>query len=183
LKTANCPVTEGSGAFSPTAPDDETAPPATFWYGNTGLWTNLQVDGTLRGLNQNAIGLRQKVFWWHPGFDGKSEQKPELTVTGRRLDSAGSFVQSPPATNAFDGWAILGLIFPLSGAGSSPVGTEVILFRSSSQSSHYGCSPTSRWSRQRCCDRERCGPARAVTPSPATLVSRWATTRNRSNRQ
>jgi hypothetical protein len=56
-------------------------------------------------------GLRQKVFWWHPGFDGRIEQRPKLTVAGRRLDGAGSFVRPPPATNAsnagFGGWTIL----------------------------------------------------------------------------
>jgi hypothetical protein len=106
-ENANCPVTEGHSSFSPPAPYAEAALPGSFWHGHPGLWTMLQVDGTWRGLNQHVDGFRQKVFWWHPGFDGKSEQKPELTVTGRRLDGAGSFVQLPPATNAFDGWAIL----------------------------------------------------------------------------
>jgi len=120
-QTANCPITRvGSPPFSPPAPYPETAPPGTFWYGTEGLWTMLRVDGTWQRLPHNANGFRQKVFWWHPGFDGRTEQKPELTVMGRRLNGEGSFTRLPPATNAsnagFGGWTILtGIDVPTTG--------------------------------------------------------------------
>ena len=48
--------------------------------------------GTWAGLPRNERGFRQKVFWWHPGFDGRVEGRPDLKVTGRRLDGPESFV-------------------------------------------------------------------------------------------
>ena len=71
-------------------------------------------------VNATWQGLRQKLFWWHPGFDGRIEQQPKLTVTGRRLDAKDSFVRPPPATNAlnagFGGWTILtGVDLPTTG--------------------------------------------------------------------
>jgi hypothetical protein len=121
FQAANCPITTAdSPRFSPPAPYPATAPVGTFWYGTESLWTMLPVEGTWQGLPHNANGFRQKVFWWHPGFDGRTEQKPELTVIGRRLDGTGSFRRLPPATNAsnagFGGWTILtGLDVPTTG--------------------------------------------------------------------
>jgi hypothetical protein len=120
-QAANCQVTTAPNPpFVPPAPYPATVPAGIFWYGTDDLWTTLRVDGTWHGLPRNANGFRQKVFWWHPGFDGRIERTPELTVTGRRLDAAGSFVRPPPATNAesadFGGWTILtGIDVPTAG--------------------------------------------------------------------
>lgn len=105
---ATCPITTvPDSPFAPPEPYPALAPPGTFWYGTQDLWTALPIDGSWQGL-------RQKVFWWHLGFDGRTEHKPQLTVAGRRLDGAGSFVRAPPATNAsnagFGGWTILALV-------------------------------------------------------------------------
>jgi hypothetical protein len=114
-QVGNCPIATASiPPFSPPAPYPVSAPAGMFWHGNDDLWTRLPIDGSWRGLPVNGSGFRQKVFWWHPGFDGGAESRPEMTVTGRRLDGAGSFVRPAPATNAshadFGGWTILTLI-------------------------------------------------------------------------
>lgn len=97
--------------FTAPAPYPSNAPHANFWHGHEGLWTMLGADGTWAGLPRNDRGFRQKVFWWHPGFDGRVEAQPDLKVTGRRLDGPESFVHAVPATNAhhvdFGGWTIL----------------------------------------------------------------------------
>jgi hypothetical protein len=119
--TTNCPITPVvEPPFSPPPPYPRTAPPGTFWFGTERLWTMITVGGTWRGLSRNDSGLRQKVFWWYPGFDGRTEPQPELTVTGVRLDHAGWFTRLPPATNAFNagfgGWTILtGIDVPTTG--------------------------------------------------------------------
>jgi hypothetical protein len=106
-RLAACAVTTvAEPPFSPPVPYSAMAPPGTFWFGTEDLWTALPTDGSWPGL-------RQKMFWWRPGFDGRTEQKPQLTVVGRRLDGAGSFVRPPPATNASNaglgGWTMLAL--------------------------------------------------------------------------
>lgn len=42
----------------------------------------LPVDGKWGRPPANAAGLRQKVFWWYPSFDGRIEPTPALTVGG-----------------------------------------------------------------------------------------------------
>ncbi len=49
-------------------------------------------DGVWRGL-ATPQGFRDKVFWWSVDWDWKTEMRPKLIVTGRRLDAA-----APPAT-------------------------------------------------------------------------------------
>ena len=110
-QTTECAVTTTpQSPFTAPAPYPAQAPSSGFWHGNERFWTMLGSDGTWAGLPRNERGFRQKVFWWYPGFDGRVEGRPELTVFGRRLDGPGSFV-SGPATNAhhvdFGGWTIL----------------------------------------------------------------------------
>jgi hypothetical protein len=125
---ASCSVTAPRDpAFVPPAPYPRHAPePGTFWYGTPGLWTMLSVDGTWRSLHPNALdnarrgprslprgeaGYRQKVFLWRPGYDGRSEQWPDVTITARRLDGDAPPIVTESATNAyrrdFGGWAML----------------------------------------------------------------------------
>jgi len=105
-----CPVTAPQRSFSPPGPFVR-APSGAFWYGTERLWTLLPADGSWQALPRSASGLRQKVFWWRRGFDGRVEPRPNLSVKGRRLDGKESFMQPPPATNAFSadlgGWAML----------------------------------------------------------------------------
>lgn len=102
----------GANRFAPQAPYPASAPfPDAFWYGTTSLWTMLPVNGQWRSLPRGDHGYRQKLFLWRPGYDGRSEQWPRLTVTGRRLDGNGGAVITEEATNAyhrdFGGWAML----------------------------------------------------------------------------
>jgi hypothetical protein len=63
---------------------------------------------------------RDKLFWWRQGYNGATEQRPELLVSGRRLDGEPGSPKVSKATNAHDesfgGWAMLvGVEFPSSG--------------------------------------------------------------------
>lgn len=108
----SCNVTaKPTPAFFAPSPYPQSAPGSgSFWYGSERLWTMLDEGGAWPGLPRNPNGFRQKVFWWSPGFDGRVEPRPKLSVVGRRLDGPESFVAGP-ATNArhadFGGWTIL----------------------------------------------------------------------------
>jgi hypothetical protein len=98
---ASCPVTpRPAPAFVPPAPYPEQAPDRrSFWFGTPRLWTFLRDDGFWGALPRGERGLRNKVFWWRPGFSGRTEPRPQLVVTGRRLGAPGWFA-AEPATNA-----------------------------------------------------------------------------------
>jgi hypothetical protein len=107
-----CPVTSPDMAFVPPAPYPAAAPRGRFWFGNAGLFTTLSNDGHWSGL-RGEHGISDKVFWWHPGFDGRVEQRPALRVVARRLDRFAPLYEVVGATNAHDdgfggnGWAML----------------------------------------------------------------------------
>jgi hypothetical protein len=78
----------------------------------------------LPGLPAPGVGpghnYRNKLFWWRQGYVGATEQRPELTVSGRRLDGEAPPATASKATNAyhkdFGGWAMLVMVeFPASG--------------------------------------------------------------------
>lgn len=110
---ASCSVTmPPDPAFVPPAPYPRHAPePGTFWYGTPALWTMLSRDGTWRSLPRGEAGYRQKVFLWRPGYDGRSEQWPDVKITARRLDGDAPPSVTESATNAyrrdFGGWSML----------------------------------------------------------------------------
>ena len=105
---AACPVTlPGETIFSPPPPYPAEEPyPGRFWYGSDKLWAALPEDGVWEQLK-----MGEKVFIWRVGFDGSLENKPQLALTGRRLDGPAPEARSdPPATNAFHEdfyWAML----------------------------------------------------------------------------
>jgi|SRR5687768_10057733 len=118
----SCSVTvQSTPAFFAPPPYPQSAPGSrSFWHGSETFWTILVEGGTWQSLPRNPNGYRQKVFWWSPGFDGRREARPKLSVVGRRLDGPESFVHAGPATNAhhvdFGGWAILaGIDVPTAG--------------------------------------------------------------------
>ena len=90
--------------FTPPAPQRTMQVGQFFWYGTEALWTMLPISGTWLGLpysSETPKGYFQKVFWWRQGYNRKTEEKPKLIVTGRRLDGdAPSFAVSD-ATNAY----------------------------------------------------------------------------------
>ena len=51
-------------------------------------------------LRAHAAGYTQKVFWWRQGYSAGIEPRPQLTVTGRRLDAAALPLVASSATNA-----------------------------------------------------------------------------------
>jgi hypothetical protein len=76
-----------------------------FWIGNENLWTNIPSDGVWNGLGHYAPGdsrFRQKLFWWHQGYDSRFENPPELKVTGARLDGPAPPFEMDEHANA--GW-------------------------------------------------------------------------------
>jgi hypothetical protein len=90
-------------SFVPPAPYSPTTPFAgEFWYGTEALWTEVRLDGMWRGLPYGG-SYTQKVFWWRQGYDWRTEQQPDLTVTGRRLDAPAPPLVASRATNAFAG--------------------------------------------------------------------------------
>jgi hypothetical protein len=97
--TSACPATSPDMAFVPPAPYPAVATQGRFWYGNAGLWTTLSNDGHWSGV-RNEHGIFDKVFWWHPGFDGRGEQRPALRVVARRLDRLAPLYEVVGATNA-----------------------------------------------------------------------------------
>jgi hypothetical protein len=98
-------------AFTPPLPYSP-APfgDTSFLVGTQDLWVSLP--------GQPWHGLRHKLFWWRPGFDGAREQRPALALTLRPVNSAVTSSVDRTATNAqFGGeWSMLILVdFPAPG--------------------------------------------------------------------
>jgi hypothetical protein len=110
-----CPVTR--------PPDDPFLPPAPyptdlrendFWLGTEKLWIPLHYPEVWKwaphqpGHEQEVQPLTEKVFWWRVGYDVHAEPRPNLKVTGRRLDGPAPPLMVMPATNAYTGtWSML----------------------------------------------------------------------------
>jgi hypothetical protein len=97
LPPQSCPVTRPPRtAFVPPAPYPTQIVPDGFWYGTEKLWIGLPKDGTWSGLGHyepTDTSYRQKLQWWRKGYNWRTENPPNLVVTGRRLDAA-----APPLT-------------------------------------------------------------------------------------
>jgi len=88
---SSCPVTKPSGqTFIPPAPYAAQASLDQFWFGTDKLWTALPVAGTWSGLPRyrpiDQTYYRNKLTFWRQGYNPHSEPRPNLTVTGKRLD-------------------------------------------------------------------------------------------------
>jgi hypothetical protein len=114
--TDACPVT----VTADPSFDGPMRPPASrFWFGDESLAVLLGTGGSWRGMGAEHR-YRDKLFWWRKGFDGTTEPRPALVVTGRRLDGDAPPAVGSLATNAhhadFGGWAMLTTVeFPTSG--------------------------------------------------------------------
>jgi hypothetical protein len=98
----SCPVTKPPAhPFIPPPPYPSEISPDGFWFGTNKLWTRLLADGTWKGLPRWSDGtFRQKLLWWHEGYDWHHEPRPRLKVTGKRLDA-----QAPPLqSRVSNGW-------------------------------------------------------------------------------
>jgi hypothetical protein len=99
----SCPVTK--------PPEPPFLPPAPYpsgglvWVGSPKLWTDIPRSGTWRGLphyTPDDTRFRQKLFWWSKGYDWRTENPPQLTITGKRLDGPAPPLSTDPHPNA--GW-------------------------------------------------------------------------------
>lgn len=106
---------------APASPFAEPSPSSAsrFWYGSETLAVLLPRGGTWRGMGQSH-NYRNKLVWWRQGYSGANEPRPELVVTGRRLDGEAPPAMASRATGAhhmdFGGWAMLVTVeFPASG--------------------------------------------------------------------
>jgi hypothetical protein len=102
----SCPVTKRPfNPFVPPSPYPHQTNPDGFWFGTEKLWLLLPTDGTWKGLghyNPTDTAFRQKLLWWHEGYDWRKDSRPKLKVTVERLDS-----KAPPLVggeHANAGW-------------------------------------------------------------------------------
>jgi hypothetical protein len=61
-----------------------------------------------------VVNMRNKSFWWSPGFNPMGTPEPTLKIEGRRLDSEAPALAQPWVTNAhapeFGGWTMLTML-------------------------------------------------------------------------
>jgi len=101
----SCPVTKSlDPPFIPPPPYPPTKTTDSFWFGTEKLWTLLPGKGAWNGLQHYSPSnptFRQKIFFWHEGYNLRIESRPHLIVTGRRLDAT-----APPLVfgGASNGW-------------------------------------------------------------------------------
>ena len=89
VPSSSCPITR------PPSPPHVPPPPYPselgdgFWFGSEKLWTHLPANGTWSLGHHDPTGsaFREKLFWYHKGFDPKEELEPRMIVTGKRLDA------------------------------------------------------------------------------------------------
>ena len=86
----SCHVTKPPAhAFVPPKPYASSIVRDAFWFGNEKLWTFLPASGTWNGLphyTPDDPTFRQKLFFWHRGFNARAEPQPPLILIGKRLD-------------------------------------------------------------------------------------------------
>src|SRR5437763_13634837 len=119
----SCPVTKpAEQAFVPPAPHPAKLPRGEFWFGTEKLWTFLPVTGMWSGLPHYTADdptFRQKVAFWRDGYDPHAEPQPNLTVTGRRIDSQAPPLQTDGKGNGSwtddDEFVMTGINFPTTG--------------------------------------------------------------------
>jgi hypothetical protein len=113
---SSCPTTVApSRSFAEPSPSSASR----FWYGSEALAVLLKQGGTWQGMGPKH-NYRDKLFWWRQGYVGATEPRPELIVSGRKLDGEAPPANVSRATNAyhkdFGGWAMLVMVeFPESG--------------------------------------------------------------------
>jgi len=92
-------------------------PTGNFWFGTDRLWTVLPNDGIWQaGRIHGAPSSIRKLSWWRDGYDAQTEQRPNLIVTGRRLDGPASTIADKATNMATQPAAMLvGITFPTVG--------------------------------------------------------------------
>ena len=113
---ADCPVTLVSS--SPVkVPGMDTG--STYgWYGSEALAVMLPANGRWKGMGPEH-NFRDKFWIWRRGYDPGAEPKPDLTISGVKLDSdTAETLKIDNATNAFGGgWTsmLVGMEYPSAG--------------------------------------------------------------------
>lgn len=119
---SSCPVTKPADhPFVPPAPYSAKPSAEQFWFGSDRIWTALPVTGTWRlgHYTPNDPSFRQKLQFWRQGYDPHADPRPNLTVTGKRLDSPAAPLQSDGKGNGSwterDSFIMTGINFPTAG--------------------------------------------------------------------
>jgi hypothetical protein len=118
-----CSVTKpASQPFVPPPPYPAKPHRGGFWFGTDRLWTALPVSGTWSGLPHYTADdptFRQKLFFWRQGYDTHTKPRPNLTVSGRRIDSPAGPLQTDGKGNGSwtedDQFIVTGINFPTTG--------------------------------------------------------------------
>jgi hypothetical protein len=87
-----CPVTKSSGAFVPPSLYKNTPGAGSFFFGTPKLWTLVHPNSW----------TGQKLVWWSPGNDRKTDTPPGLTVMFKPLDAP-----APLRTTDHANWAFI----------------------------------------------------------------------------
>jgi tetratricopeptide (TPR) repeat protein len=117
----SCPVTKAPAhPLVPPYPAEDY--PGSFWFGSEKLWINLPADGTWKGLphyNPTDTAFRQKLLWWHKGFNGRKNLQPILKVNGKRLDFPAPTFEVEESANTYGGpdsrFIVVGIDIPTLG--------------------------------------------------------------------
>jgi len=123
LVLSSCPVTKPADQhYIPPAPYAAKPSLDQFWFGTDKLWTALPVAGAWSGLpdyTPNSPTYRQKLPFWRQGYDPQREPRPNLTVTGRRIDGPAEPLQTDGKGNGSwtnnDQFIMTGIDFPTLG--------------------------------------------------------------------
>jgi hypothetical protein len=118
-----CPVTRpAEESFVPPQPYPAKPSVGEFWFGTDRLWTALPANGTWSGLPHYTSSdptFRQKLPFWRQGYDAHAEPRPNLTVSGRRIDSPAGALQTDGKGNGSwrkdDQFIMTGINFPTMG--------------------------------------------------------------------
>jgi len=116
----SCPITKPPvHPFVPPYPAEFY--PGYFWFGTEKLWINLPADGTwkLGHYNPSETAFRQKLLWWHKGFERLNDSEPILKVAGKRLDSPAPTFEEEESASTYGGansqFIVVGLDIPTLG--------------------------------------------------------------------
>jgi len=118
----SCPVTRPEDQpFVPPLPYPAKPSVDQFWFGTDRLWTALPTTGTWRlgHYTSDDPTFRQKLPFWRQRYDPHAEPRPNLTVSGRRIDSQAGPLQSDGkgvgSWTKRDQFIMTGINFPTTG--------------------------------------------------------------------
>ena len=87
------------------------------WHGTNDLAALIPIDGHWNGMGPER-NYFDKFWWWRQGYSAIKESKPNLIISGARLDGPAPSVLVTDTTSGFDeNWnaMLVGMEFPTSG--------------------------------------------------------------------